>query len=73
MSAVYDEKSFATLWSACLSDVETYVQENPGKSLDEVATALSIPYEVAWQCCQSLGYVIVPSTSGEIHWHAHKP
>ena len=72
MSAVYDPSSFTALWNEALEAVQTYVQQTPGKSLDEIAIACDVPYEVVWMCCQALGYVIVPSASGEIHWHAHR-
>ena len=73
MSAVYTVNSFQTLWTAQLGTVNEYVKSNPGKSIEEIATAITQPYEVVWACLQALGQVIVPSASGEIHWHAHKP
>jgi len=73
MSAIYHQKDLDALVVAQLSSVLAYIAENPGKSLEAVATAVSVPYEVVFEIAQRANLLILPNSSGEIHWHAHKP
>lgn len=72
MSALYTQAAFLTLVQTQFNAVLTWVSDNPGKSIEECATALSVPYEAVYQICMDANLVILPSASGEIHWHAHK-
>lgn len=71
MSAVYNPKDFGAQFNTQFNAVLTYVGANPGTSVDAIATALAIPYEVAYAICSQSGMVVLPSTSGEIQFQAH--
>ena len=73
MSAIYHPTDFSILVRKNLETVSDWVKANPGKSIEECATALSVPYEVVFVVSKESELVVVPSTSGEIHWHAQKP
>ena len=73
MSAVYHHQDFDILITENLTTVLKYVAENPGKPLETIATAVSLPYEVVFAIAQRANLVVMPNASGEIHWHAHKP
>lgn len=72
MSAIYHPTQFSVLVSDRLQSVTDWVKANPGKSIEECATALSIPYEVVFAVCREIGIIVLPNSSGEIQWHAHK-
>jgi hypothetical protein len=70
MSAVYHPQAFQLLVGKHTTSVREWFQANAGSSIEACATDLSLPYEVVYQVASQTGLVIVPSTSGEIHWHA---
>ena len=69
MSAVYTKAQFDSLYNAAFNAVTAYVEANPGKSIDEIATATTQPYEVVYQICVNARMVVLPNTSGELHWN----
>ena len=68
MSAVYTNKAFAKLVGNNMKLVTDWITENPGKSVDECATATSVPYEVVFQIISQSDMVLLPSASGEIQF-----
>ena len=73
MSAVYHHEDFDVLVITNFTAVLKYVAENPGKPLETIATAVSLPYEVVFAIATQANLVVMPNASGEIHWHAQKP
>lgn len=74
MSAVYTSEAFRELFSQQFNAVMEYVAQNPGKSVDAIATALTIPYEVAYAICSESALIILPNASGELQFgpsHGH--
>ena len=72
MSAVYHPDTFRDLMAQKADAIISYVKDNPGKSLDAIATALALPYEAVYAVCVAAGFVILPNASGELHWHAQR-
>lgn len=72
MSAVYHFSDFYALQAQHTEAVLNYFKANPGHSVDQCATALSISYEVAYAIVAAEKLIILPSVSGEIHWNAQK-
>ena len=72
MSAVYHPDDWASVYNPAFNAVVTYVKANPGKTLEEIATALTLPYEAVYAVCVAAGFVILPNASGELHWHAQR-
>lgn len=73
MSAIYSPTQLSNLVTEKLDPIRTWIDVNPGASIDTCATANGVSYEIAFRILTMLDVVILPSTSGEIHWHAHKP
>ena len=71
MSAVYERSAFDDLFNAQFNAVQTWVKANPGKSVADCATALTVPYEIVYAICVRSGFVVLPSASGELHWNQH--
>ena len=72
MSAVYHRNDWNKAYNPAFNNVVAYVTANPGKSLDAIATALALTYEVVYAACLAAGFVILPNTSGEVQWHAQR-
>ena len=72
MSAVYHKDDWDKIYNPAFNNVVTYVKANPAKTLEAIATALTLPYEVVYAVCVAAGFVILPNTSGELHWHAQR-
>ena len=68
MSAVYHRDDWDKLYNPLYNAVVAYVTANPGKSIDEIATAVTAPYEVVYAACVAAGFIILPNASGELHW-----
>jgi hypothetical protein len=62
VSAIYHPMAFSALVSHSLQSVSNWVQSNPGKSIEECATALSVPYEVVFEVCREMGLVVKTSS-----------
>ncbi len=72
MSAIYRPQDITQLQGQSISAVQDYVTAHPGQSVESVATALALPYEVVFKCCETLGFIVLPNANGEIRWHAQK-
>jgi hypothetical protein len=68
MSAVYQHDDMSALTSAHSTAVGSWFAANVGKSIEDCVTALSLPYEVVWQCIQVLGLEVYPNASGELQF-----
>jgi len=71
MSAVYARSQWTALWDQWYDAVTQYVEQNPGASVDAVATATGAPYAVAFAICAN-AHVVMPSAAGEITWRGDK-
>ena len=68
MSAIYTRAQWDALSSTHYDAVASYVTEHPSTSIEAIASALSIPYEVAFQCCMESDMVVLPNTAGELQF-----
>ena len=68
MSAVYHRTDWEKVYNPAFNAIVAYVKGNPEKTVEEIATAQSVPYEVAYAVCLAAGFVILPNAAGEIHW-----
>ena len=68
MSAVYHRKDWDAAFAKGFQEVDAYVSAHPGTDIAAMATALALPYEVVFAACVSLGCVMMPNSSGEVHF-----
>lgn len=73
MSAVYTRADFEAKYIASYDAVVAYVSAHPADSVDAIATATGLPYEICFEVCRAAGFLILPSASGELHFTTHKP
>ncbi len=70
MSAIYHADHLNALVKDHQSAILDWIIKNPGQSVEACASALSVAYEVVFAVATQQGMAILPSASGELHWHA---